>query len=129
MSAADKRYFKQRWNVQKKFGLSVEQMYQLQDVCEICGSKNVMCLDHDHSVDRPHVRGILCRTCNAGLGFFQRQPAFITKGYRLSSNENPANLRFAGLGRCFLDFLEVNRFRFPLEVHERQAPRYGRYSP
>lgn len=34
--------------------------------CEICGSKNRLAIDHDHATNK--VRGILCFSCNTGIG-------------------------------------------------------------
>jgi hypothetical protein len=34
--------------------------------CEICGSFNKLCIDHDHKTGR--VRGILCQGCNQAIG-------------------------------------------------------------
>ena len=34
--------------------------------CEICGSKNEIALDHDHSSGK--IRGFLCHKCNTGIG-------------------------------------------------------------
>lgn len=36
--------------------------------CLICGSKDNLAIDHHHETKL--VRGILCKKCNAGLGFF-----------------------------------------------------------
>lgn len=36
--------------------------------CEICGSRERLCLDHCH--DKGHVRGVLCANCNSALGLF-----------------------------------------------------------
>lgn len=43
--------------------------------CAICGTTESLCLDHCHA--RIQVRGILCRTCNVGLGMFKDNPAFL----------------------------------------------------
>lgn len=40
--------------------------------CAICGSKERMCLDHDHATGV--VRGALCDPCNKALGFFGDDP-------------------------------------------------------
>lgn len=34
--------------------------------CQICGRTEELVVDHDHHTS--DVRGILCRTCNAGIG-------------------------------------------------------------
>jgi hypothetical protein len=60
------------------YGLTVEQydamLTKQNGVCAICGkserssSKGVLSIDHDHSNGK--VRGLLCDTCNRGLGHF-----------------------------------------------------------
>ncbi len=60
------------------YGLTVEQyddiLIQQNCVCAICGkpekssSKGVLSIDHDHTTGK--VRGLLCDTCNSGLGHF-----------------------------------------------------------
>ena len=42
-------------------------------ICAICGKGeekliNQLCIDHDHTTNK--VRGLLCRSCNYGLGCF-----------------------------------------------------------
>jgi uncharacterized Zn finger protein (UPF0148 family) len=60
------------------YGLTVEQydaiLMEQKCVCAICGkpekssSKGVLSIDHDHVTGK--VRGLLCDTCNSGLGHF-----------------------------------------------------------
>ncbi len=64
----------------KRYGLPVEgyaEMYEAQDgLCAICGGEEVrvskdglhwlLAVDHDHETDE--VRGLLCNSCNTGLG-------------------------------------------------------------
>lgn len=49
--------------------LAIKQGFQ----CAICGKGeekliNQLCIDHDHATNK--VRGLLCRSCNYGLGCF-----------------------------------------------------------
>ena len=45
--------------------------------CAICGKMSeVLCGDHAHT-DPPIPRGLLCRTCNLGLGFFGDNPKLL----------------------------------------------------
>ena len=37
--------------------------------CRICGRKDTLVFDHDHNTSK--VRGLLCRNCNANLGWFE----------------------------------------------------------
>ncbi len=76
-----KRHF--AWKLSKHFGISVEQyeefMRRQAGCCAIClqppdeakGHKNKprLHVDHDHKTGR--VRGLLCNSCNAGLGYFR----------------------------------------------------------
>ena len=61
--------------------------------CAICGvamqlkapkrSADECVIDHDHSLG--HVRGLLCRGCNAGLGFFENKPGSLEAAIRYLS--------------------------------------------
>jgi Recombination endonuclease VII len=43
--------------------------------CKICKIKPATHIDHDHATQK--VRGILCRECNLGLGYFYDNPSFL----------------------------------------------------
>jgi recombination endonuclease VII len=57
--------------------VSAEQIAELEDKqgnrCAICGEpsspKSALCVDHCH--DSGDIRGLLCKTCNLGLGSFK----------------------------------------------------------
>jgi len=50
-------------------------------LCAICGSKERLCIDHDHETG--FVRGALCNACNTGLGMFKdnQQSLMAAIGY------------------------------------------------
>lgn len=78
-----KRYYtpertrKQR--MKRIYGITIEDYQQLFEkqggVCAICGGKETdprkgtFCIDHDHKTKK--VRGLLCTSCNIGLGYFK----------------------------------------------------------
>ena len=43
--------------------------------CKICGSGDRLVVDHDHETQK--VRGILCNSCNRGLGYFKDSPSVL----------------------------------------------------
>lgn len=57
-------------NAARRYGVSKEEAAALRkiDYCEICGSTGKMNIDHSHRTGK--VRGVLCSTCNNGLGCF-----------------------------------------------------------
>lgn len=67
-------------HLMRKFGIDLDFYNQLiskqQDKCAICTNEftiaNLAQVDHDHITGK--VRGLLCRTCNMGLGVFRDEP-------------------------------------------------------
>ena len=47
--------------------VEVAKLLREQDSCEICNTKEHLCVDHDHVSYK--VRGMLCRGCNWAIGF------------------------------------------------------------
>lgn len=62
-----------RWNVPKYQHQRFREAKQ-QTECIICGDPATV-IDHDHKTG--HIRGALCHTCNAGLGFFRDDPVLL----------------------------------------------------
>ena len=65
-----------------KHGITKEKVVELQGsgVCGICGDppkEKRLCIDHDHNTGI--VRGLLCHTCNTGLGMFRDSPDLMLK--------------------------------------------------
>jgi hypothetical protein len=74
------------WRVQglRRYGLTPEEydlMLVLQDgLCAICHRPPTdikLAVDHDHETGT--VRGLLCPSCNNGLGRFRDDPALLTR--------------------------------------------------
>ena len=63
--------------VQREYGLSPVEQAALSDVCEICGSSCVICVDHDHKTGKP--RGGLCRECNLLISYSKDDPELLRK--------------------------------------------------
>jgi len=51
--------------------------------CQICGSKEKLCYDHDH--DTLKFRGVLCRKCNSGLGMFNDEIRLVQRALNYMS--------------------------------------------
>lgn len=65
---------RRKYHVQHAYGLSLEQLSELRtlqsDCCAICKAAFTNEPHVDHSHKDGHVRGLLCRECNVGLGHF-----------------------------------------------------------
>jgi len=70
------RFYRQR-NLRTNYGLNLvdfdKMVEEQQGKCKICGTLIIndsdYHLDHDHATGK--IRGVLCRYCNSGLGFFK----------------------------------------------------------
>lgn len=49
-----------------QYDTTQEKLAKMSKVCELCGSMDRLCVDHDHRTGR--VRGMLCTRCNVSLG-------------------------------------------------------------
>lgn len=52
-----------------QYGISLEEYHDCMstsDVCEVCGTDDRLCYDHDHTTGE--FRGVLCRQCNVSIG-------------------------------------------------------------
>lgn len=92
LNKAAKRNSIDRWkkHIREKFNLSEEEYTKLLErqngVCAICGqpenstfkgSIKRLAVDHDHETGR--VRGLLCRRCNLGVGYFNDDKELLFK--------------------------------------------------
>ena len=81
-------------NLKNRFGISLDEydaMLQLQSgCCKICGTnapgpKGRFVVDHNH--DTGEVRGLLCWSCNVGIGHLQDSPSILLSAFNyLSTN-------------------------------------------
>lgn len=68
--------------LRKKYGLTPEQWDDLYDsqlgrcaICQLPLAETKPHVDHDHATGQ--VRGILCSTCNVGIGMFKDNPEYL----------------------------------------------------
>lgn len=80
-----------RRRLKRTYGLTVEDYYEMlenqENSCYICetttpgragkGPERVFAVDHCHQTGK--VRGLLCHSCNKGLGFFKDNPVLLQK--------------------------------------------------
>lgn len=59
------------------YGITKEEYDSLIRKCQICGSEKNLVIDHSHQSGR--IRGMLCNSCNKGLGFFRDNPALLER--------------------------------------------------
>jgi hypothetical protein len=77
----------------KKYGLTLEQYDELfnkqEGKCAICGKhqselKQALCVDHDHITKK--VRGLLCITCNRGIGYLNDNIQLLSQAINYLNN-------------------------------------------
>ena len=78
---------KNKW-LKRKYGITLKErnviLKKQNNKCKICfykfnenEFKSIACVDHCHTTNK--IRGLLCRTCNAGLGYFKDNIETLTK--------------------------------------------------
>lgn len=69
------------------YGIPLDEFEQLmrEGKCAICGSPERLRIDHCHVSER--VRGVLCDSCNKGLGFFKDDPRRLRAALRYLKRE------------------------------------------
>lgn len=85
------RKVEQRNNILRKYGMRQEDYLVLYEAvggkCQICGVRyKVLAVDHCHNSGK--VRGLLCKKCNSGLGFFGDSIINIDKAKRYLIESN-----------------------------------------
>lgn len=62
-------------------GLSLEDFQRMsenqENLCLICKEFKPLCVDHDHKTGR--IRGLICASCNKGLGHFRDNVEFMQR--------------------------------------------------
>ncbi len=92
----EREYRKSPEYAQRKFGYRIKAKYNLSleeydDICEkqggvcaICGEFNIngnrLVIDHDHQTGK--VRGLLCGSCNCGIGYLKESATIMKKAMK-----------------------------------------------
>lgn len=78
-------------SLKKHHSLSMEEYRILEDLqdgkCGICGSdggRNRLVVDHDHETGA--IRGLLCTSCNRGIGIFEDDPELLERAVQYLRN-------------------------------------------
>ena len=82
--AEDRKQSRAKWRLKNRYGLSLEEYAAMllaqNNHCAICDANfsiEVPYVDHNHSTGK--VRGILCATCNMGLGSYKDNVILLEK--------------------------------------------------
>lgn len=90
----NKEYREQRkehvkdYHLKRKFGIGLEEYKKMLDdqkgVCKICGQVDInnkqLAVDHCHTTG--HIRGLLCGSCNRGIGYFRDSQDILLKAVK-----------------------------------------------
>ena len=77
----NKGFCQESYDLKRHYGITKEERDSLfKDGCEVCGSYDKLCVDHDHNTGA--VRGCLCSRCNTGLGMFNDSKRNLEKAIR-----------------------------------------------
>ena len=88
-----RRAYNKALSLLKKYGITLvekkKMMNEQGNKCKIClqefNDKVVSCVDNCHSTEK--IRGLLCRNCNAGLGFFKDDTKILIKAIEYLKGE------------------------------------------
>jgi hypothetical protein len=79
-STPGRKEWQKNYDLKRHYNLTLDEYKAMSlNGCEICSSKKRLVVDHCHSSGE--VRGILCSTCNTGLGMFQDNKEILRKAY------------------------------------------------
>jgi hypothetical protein len=99
----NKEYYKHNKEKKKHYHLpiTINEFYKMLDnqdgKCWICGklsseSKKSFSVDHNHITGE--VRGLLCNSCNLGLGCFKDNIEFLEKAINYLKHSNPIKAKY-----------------------------------
>lgn len=88
--------------------------------CEICGSSENLCSDHDHQTGL--IRGILCRSCNFGIGHLRDDFSLCKKAASYLEKNRSEDVLLLEAERCksMIELLNQEIARLPKgSLHKR----------
>ena len=74
---------KLEWGLRRRYGITLDEYRQMCDAqdnrCVICQEvpRGRLCVDHCHASGK--FRGLICSTCNIGLGMFKNDPYLLRR--------------------------------------------------
>lgn len=76
------RTSQRKHHAQTRYGITLEEYdswFERFPACQLCGSTVKLCLDHDHETGT--IRGVLCSSCNTGMGMLGDSPQGLWKAF------------------------------------------------